>query len=317
MLFNLKPKENRKELFGRSRELNELHRLIKSEWIIILGRRMTGKTSLLKTFLNEVNGIYVNLMGINSIRGFIIELIKSIKTIKIELDFKLIKFSWMKIAEDIFSKLEGKIIGLDEVQEIPSNYFLKLLKKIWDTYNVKLIMTGSMMGIIENLLNPKPTSPMYGRTPAILKLNPFTREQSREFLIKGFNEHKYNIDMNEINEVIELLNGYPGWLTYYGNYRCVRKLTHYNALEKVYDEGKNIMIEELNRFLRNKINKNEYIKLLKNLPAKWSELEKKLGVSKKTLRDMLKRLSNAMLIEKIGVTYMIPDPILRKLIMEL
>jgi AAA+ ATPase superfamily predicted ATPase len=64
MLFSLKPKESRKELFDRNEEYEELTRLVNSGlWVAVLGKRMTGKTSLIKAFANENNGIYVNLMG--------------------------------------------------------------------------------------------------------------------------------------------------------------------------------------------------------------------------------------------------------------
>ena len=56
MLFSLRPKESRSELFGREEELRELHKLTRTEWVVILGRRMTGKTSLLKTFLRRTAG---------------------------------------------------------------------------------------------------------------------------------------------------------------------------------------------------------------------------------------------------------------------
>ncbi len=317
MLFDLRPKECRSELFGREKELDELHRLVRSEWVIILGRRMCGKTSLLKTFLREVNGIYVNLMGVRSIRGFVVELMKVVRTLRIEVNLGLAKISWMRLAEDIFSKLEGRIVGLDEVQELPPNYFLKLLKKLWDTYDIKLVMTGSMMGIISNLLEPKPSSPMYGRVPAILRLRPFTREQSIEFLRRGFAECGVAIHDWEIEEVVENLDGYPGWLTYYGNYRCVRGLTHSEALEEVYREGKLVMVDELKRFLRSRRNYSKYLEILRNLPARWSDLEKKLSINKKVLRDMLRALENAQLIGKVGATYTIPDPILRRAVLEL
>lgn len=317
MLFSLKPKERRDELFSREKELRDLHRLIRSEWVIILGRRMTGKTSLLKTFLREVNGIYVNLMGVNSIQGLALELMKTLKKFRVEVDIGLLKFSWSRLIEDIFLKLEGKVIGLDEVQELPSNSFLKLLRKLWDTYDIRLILTGSMAGVINKLLEPEVKSPFYGRQPVVLKLHPFSKDKSKEFLIQGFREHGLTIREEELKETVELLNGYVGWLTYYGNFRCIRKLKHRETLNIVYEEGKKIMLEELNRFLKNKRNKNKYVELLKNLPARWSELEKKLAVNKKILRDMLKGLRNAMIIEKIGTTYTIPDPILRKLILEI
>ncbi len=317
MLFKLTPKESRSELFDREEELEELHRLIQTEWIVILGRRMTGKTSLLKTFLNEVNGIYVNAMGMKSIRELILELMKHVKDIKISISLGIARITWTKIIDDVFSRLEGKIIGLDEVQELPSNYFLKMLKRIWDTFDIKFVFTGSMMGVIKNLIEPGPSSPMYGRQPAILRLNPFTRDLSREFLIQGFKECGLRVSDAEISEAVELFNGYVGWLAYYGNYRCVRRVSHRKALELVYNEGKKIMMNELERFLSNKKNKDKYIKLLKMLPARWRDLELGLGVNKKVLRDMLRNLEYAFIVEKRGVTYTIPDPILRRLVMEL
>ncbi len=47
MLFDLKPKESRRDLFGRDEEFSELVRLVESGvWVVVLGKRMTGKTSL-------------------------------------------------------------------------------------------------------------------------------------------------------------------------------------------------------------------------------------------------------------------------------
>lgn len=318
MLFKLAPKETRKELYDRERELEELHRLTKTEWVIILGKRMTGKTSLLKTFLNEVGGVYINLMGVRSIRGLVEELAKHTGKIGVEVSIPpLLRVSWTRLAVDIFSRFEGKIIGLDEVQELPANYFLRLLKKIWDTYNLRIVFTGSIMGVIKKLIEPGAESPMYGRSPAILELKPFTHEQSRDFLLRGFNECGLRVRDEEISEIIELLNGYVGWLTYYGNYRCIRGLDHRRALEKVYEEGKKIVLEELNHFLEHRKNREKYILLLKSLPANWSTLEAKIGVNSKILSQMLKALENAFLVEKKGKTYTITDPILKKLVLEL
>jgi hypothetical protein len=48
-LFNLNPKENLKELFGREKEIDELIRLIKAKrWIALLGPRMWARPALLK-----------------------------------------------------------------------------------------------------------------------------------------------------------------------------------------------------------------------------------------------------------------------------
>lgn len=57
MLFDPVPKESRRELFDRERELNELDSFVRfgSKIALVLGIRRVGKTSLLKVFVNESN----------------------------------------------------------------------------------------------------------------------------------------------------------------------------------------------------------------------------------------------------------------------
>ncbi|MEM0313817.1 MAG: ATP-binding protein, partial [Candidatus Bathyarchaeia archaeon] len=99
-----------------------------------------------------------------------------------------------------------------------SGHLLKLLANIFNTYpNIVFIFTGSMFGLLKTLLEPKSTSPLYGRSPAKLYLQPFTREKAAEFLRKGFQEYREPIKEAEINEAVEKLDGIPGWLTLYGN----------------------------------------------------------------------------------------------------
>jgi len=49
---------------------------------------------------------------------------------------------------------------------------------------------------------------------------------------------------------VSALNGYVGWLTYYGNFRCIRGRSREVALEEVLAEGKKIVEEELESFLK-------------------------------------------------------------------
>jgi len=315
MLFDLHPKENIKDLFGRDDEYKELERLVKTEWVAVLGRRMVGKSSLVKTFIKEHDGIYVNLSGAREFRDLILSIASQLgySLKELSLDLKFLELRWSRIAEDIFSRLENKIIALDEVQYVSSIHFLRLLKRIWDAYpNIRIIFTGSMIGLINKLLNPSPSSPLYGRKPAVIYLQPFIREKSKEFLIRGFNELNMNVSMEEIENVVERLNGYPGWLAYYGNFRCVRKLDAETSLRSVIDEGAKIFEEELENFLKGKKREN-YIKALRviSIGARWSEIKDELIVNNKVLRDILMNLKNAMLIAEDDGYYYIPDPILR------
>lgn len=65
-LFYLRPKERRDELFDREKELEGLHNAVDHGYPIIalLGIGRIGKTSILKAFINEVDGIYLDVRGI-------------------------------------------------------------------------------------------------------------------------------------------------------------------------------------------------------------------------------------------------------------
>jgi AAA+ ATPase superfamily predicted ATPase len=65
-LFDLRPKYRKEDLFDREKELGELHKAVDQgkPIIALVGVRRIGKTSILKTFLNEVNGIYVDMRGV-------------------------------------------------------------------------------------------------------------------------------------------------------------------------------------------------------------------------------------------------------------
>ena len=321
MLFDLHPKENLKDLFGREEEFKELERLIKTEWVVVLGRRMVGKTSLVKTFAKEKKGVYINLMGINTVDGFIDALYKAVSPIikNYTIDLKLVNIRFYRLAEDIISRIPSNIIILDEAQELTSIHFHRFLKRIWDTYtDLRIVFTGSMMGLYKHLIKPSSTSPLYGRTPAQLILKPFTKEQSRKFLINGFRELNMEITEDELEKITLLFNGYVGWLTYYGNMRCIRKLSPNEALKKTIDEGVKIYLEELENFLRNR-RRDLYIKILRilTIPSRWSEIKSKVNINSKVLRDILNTLLNTMMIEKSNELYQIPDPILKTAITKL
>ncbi|MDF2955212.1 hypothetical protein [Candidatus Alkanophaga liquidiphilum] len=92
MLFDLRPKEQREELFGRNAELSEILRLLEAgRWVAVLGARMTGKSSIIKTAGTELSKqsfrfMYVNLLGVRSIDGFISAIADAINRSKTLLD---------------------------------------------------------------------------------------------------------------------------------------------------------------------------------------------------------------------------------------
>ncbi len=318
MLFDLKPKERLKDLFNRRDEYKELSRLIDSGlWVAVIGKRMTGKTSLVKTFAKHKGGVYVNLSGIRSLEDLVRKLMSEsgLKFEEVGISLELFQVKWSKAAEDVFSRLRDRVIVLDEVQELSSPQFLRVLKSLWDTYGrLRIVFSGSYIGVLRSLLDPRPTSPLYGRTPSKLVLKTFTREASKGFLTTGFREHKHiKVNEEEIEEAVERLNGYVGWLAYYGNFRCLRKLPHEEALKETLKEGNKILLDELKNFLRNR-RKDLYVKTLRmvSVGARWSEIKRRLDVNSKVLGDILETLTGAMLIDGKDGYYWIDDPIMRE-----
>jgi len=352
-LFSLSPKESPKELFGREKEIEELSRLLKARrWVALLGPRMVGKTSLIKAtnVKLEKNGtktIYINLWGVKSTQGLLSALTESLNNQKSFLQkikstagnidglsfgpagisLSVIKKP-MTTTRDLLASIGRQtdecVIELDEVQELYaiSGQLLKILANIFNTYrNLTFVFTGSMFGLTRTLLEPESTSPLYGRSPAKMNLQPFNVETSREFLTKGLRECNGPVHKKEIDEAIEILDGIPGWLTLYGNNLVVRKLPHQDALQETVTEAGKIVTDELEHFLMRR-DRALYIAVLKAAAnsARWSEIKtatmtaKGSVVNDSTARNTIENLKAAMFVTEVDKVYRIVDPMLRKLL---
>jgi len=324
LFFDIKPKERLGDLFDRREEYSALSRLVdKGQWVVVLGKRMTGKTSLVKTFAKERGGVYVNVLGVKNIGGLAQALIPSAKLKLKDVDLGLerglptFRVRLTKTLDSIFS--ESNLLVFDEIQELTSPTFLKLLKYLFDTYSkLRIVFTGSLMGLLKRMLEPAATSPLYGRQPARIELKPFDRETSKAFLERGFKEFRLKPVESEVEETVNRLDGYVGWLTYYGNFRCTRMMEHSRALNAAIEEGVKVILEEINHFLQNKQRK-PYVKVLRSARhgARWSELQSGLGVNDKILADILQRLTNVGYLDKVNGLYTINDPVTREAVLRL
>lgn len=349
VLFDLKPKDSLDDLYGRDKEVVEIQNLIKhGRWVAVLGPRMVGKTSIVKAAcadLKKYRYAYINLWGVRDSHGFLQSLVHGVNSSK-DLFGKLknllahveefsvgpqslsIKRSKhpMNNVWDVMSAIgalkDNTVIVLDEVQELYRIYHhvLKMLANIFNTYNnVTFVFTGSMVGLIRSLLEPPSTSPLYGRAPVKIYVNPFTESQSIQFLMKGFAEQKQNLAKKNTDEVVAQLDGTPGWLTLYGNYVTIAKLSHKDALKETQSQASKIIRAELEHFLEGR-NKFLYIQVLKIIAysdANWSlirqgiEAVKGSPLNDKTLKDIIDSLSDSMYIAKSGDFYQITDPLIR------
>jgi len=353
-LFDLNPKESPEELYGRERELDELVRLIKAKrWVAVLGPRMVGKTSLIKAANPRLEDagfktVYVNLWGAKRTQGLLNALARGLNSAKgllerirytlgrvegvsvgpggvsISVSKRPMTTTWDLLAA-VGREGGNCVIELDEVQELAviSGHLLKLLANIFNTYrNVVFVFTGSLFGLMKTLLEPGPSSPLYGRSPANVYLHPFTKEEATNFLKQGFREYEVKVEDSLIREAVERLNGVPGWLTLYGNNVAVRRLDHKDALKDTISEGLRIVKDELEHYLegRDSIGHLAALKAAATA-ARWSEIKGAVEVRKgSTVNDasiynILESLKAAMLIDEAEGVYRVNDPMLRTLLL--
>lgn len=345
MLFDLHPKEELRELYGREREVEYIREQLRlGNWVVVGGQRGIGKTSVMKVSINElrkrdgINGIYVNLRGVRTLRQLLSLLLSEINRsglfshINVSVNFRLgplgLEFKGKGasvhrgLLELLLSIDRDLIIGLDEVQELSpvSGPLLDILGNVFmSNPRVRFILSGSYIGLVKALLNPREGSPLLGRPPVEVRLRPFDRQTSVNFLIRGMEELGVKFDEERAEYVVNRLNGVVGWLTLFGNNYAVRGLSLNDALDATVNEARRVMLEELRHFLQGR-SRELHLAILSSLKVanRWKDI--KFAVSVKLRREVddkeltsaLESLVNYNFVEKTKEgRYIIADPVLR------
>jgi uncharacterized protein len=352
-LFDLAPKESSGALFGREREVAELSRLVAARrWVVVLGPRMVGKTSLVKAVRNKMRrpGAYVNLWGVRTVQGLVEGLISGINE-SASLRARLVRAARrmdgisagpsglalnaprrpLKTAWDLLDLLGTEprdcLVVLDEVQELSSNAgaLLKLLGNVFNTRpNVTFVFTGSLVGLSRTLLEPSAASPLYGRAPVSMDLTPFDRSTAEAFLLRGSNEAGLDLSHGEIATALAgPLDGTPGWLTLFGNHLAVQGLSPARALSETVREGKKVAESEVAHFLTNRDSSIHWPALkAMAVGASWSTIREYIGkatrgaVNDATVLRVVRSLEAAYIAHHVEGVYRIVDPMVRAYVAE-
>jgi hypothetical protein len=344
--FTLEPKKKKEDFYDMEEELDALvDSLNKFRLIIVKGLRRRGKTSLILTGLNaaKVNHLFIDcrllpltaasfddflsiieaeLSGNRRIRG----LIKGIDYVEIG---GLIKFR-IRRPETLIKFLESlkdTVIVLDEAQELRRlrfrlDYFLAYAL---DNLNIKVLISGSQVGLLDRFLKvDDPEAPLYGRPYKSVELKPLTKDESVDFLKKGFKQEGVDVAEELIYEAVEAFDGIIGWLTHFG-YNYVRGI---ESIDLILDKSVNLMLTEIQHFLETRgVGKTRYIEVLKTIAAteesSWSNirrvLESRLGrIPDTALANILRNLVDVGMVSKINSNnYVISDPILLRAVKKL
>ena len=243
MLFDPRPKKSRKELFNRIEELHHLDEsaVARDPLVVVTGIRRIGKTSLLLSFLEKWNGIYVDLKGVATTRdlydrvsegltsrvrrlGRLLKNIHGVKIMGFEVELKWRgrdSVSLIGLLEQIDRTGERFLLVLDEVQATKPPVSAELKRTIAYAYdnldNITVIVSGSEIGVLHEFIGiDNPESMLYGRYVKEVEVGRFTREQSLQFLKAGFSEQGFTPGMDVLREAVSIFDGIVGWLVFFG-----------------------------------------------------------------------------------------------------
>ena len=351
-LFDLTPKDTPAELYGRSRELSELVRLIEAgRWVVILGPRMVGKTSLLKVANQRLRRptVYVNLWGAKGTLGLVNAFVNGLnnsgsllarirKTVaridgisigpnglSVNAPSRPVRTVW-DLMDLIGRTASHSVIELDEVQELAaaSGSLLRVLGNLFNTHpGVTFAFTGSRVGLVRTLLDAPGGSPLFGRAPVPLQLEPFDRDTSVEFLKRGLKESHLAYPTESLGGIVDRsLDGTPGWLTLFGNNLTIRQLSLPEAEKATIAEGHRVVRDELTHFLEGR-DVPTYWGALRILAsgATWSEVRNGMSarratpVNENTVGNLLRNLTNARILDHREGRYVVPDPMVKGFIL--
>lgn len=351
-LFDLPPKDSSKALFGRERELDELVRLVDAgRWVVVLGPRMVGKTSLLKAANRRFRrpAIYVNLWGARGTLGFVNAVVQGLNAsrslvsrlrgalrridgislgpggVSVTAPHRPLRTVW-DLLDAIGHEWGSSVIEFDEIQEVSpaSGSILRMLGNVFNTNpKVVFVFTGSRFGVNRTLLEPSGESPLFGRSPASIHLAPFDRATSVAFLQRGLREYRLDLPEDRLQALVDRsLDGIPGWLTLFGTHLAVDRMTTEQALAATVREAREVVRSELTHFLEGRDSRLYWPTLrLAAGGASWTEVRDGLSerrgsrVNDNTVRNLLRTLSYANLVVESDGQYRIPDPMVREFVL--
>lgn len=276
----------------------------------------------------------------------IADLLGGIQWIRVSEDLPFIQFEWERDAAeldplDILTTLDDAaggngdrfILVLDEAQEfrkVMGVDMQNLISYIYDRFDhTQVVVSGSQIGVLYDFLNLEgPDSALYGRGMKEVKVPRLSKEDSMDFLRKGFGQAEFEPEADVLKSAVERLDGIIGWLTLFGSVALDRGEITEQAIEKTSRKGAEMQVKEFENFLQLRPSAEERYTTTLEIVAqsgkcRWKEIKKgleleegqKIGDNRVTgLLSNLKK--NGFLNKNSDGTYSIPDPMLLRAVKE-
>lgn len=253
---------------------------------VLTGMRRTGKTTLIKQILADLpnkNSIYLDFQRID---------IREIFQVK---NYDLIKQRLISMN----LKPERMIVAIDEIQLVPDAP--SAIKYLYDTYNIKFIITGSSSYYLKNLFSES----LAGRKKIFelfpLDFGEFLTFKNINFKIKDFLNSK--IDKFEFGQLSEHYNEFIKFGGFPQVVLAQSQKEKTDNLNDIFSSYVNIDIKSLSGF-GDERNLYSLAKLLASRVGsrvEYSKLSRLTGLSRPTVTNYVSFFEKTYLISTIGV----------------
>jgi AAA+ ATPase superfamily predicted ATPase len=332
-LFDPQPKSDPKYLYSREIELNNIVRYIKeNKWVILLGPRRVGKTSISRCAAAElknqsivvdarvdkdfVKGLFNSLASSTSIS---LHGSAAIPYTPFTLNADYTKTHLTQTLDQLLSSIKKLLIILDEAQWLKNpRGVAMLMAHIFDYHyeRVTFIITGSAVGVMKSIIEPTARSALYGRAMTTMEISKWRDPStSLNFLKEGCRQKSIDFEEDELVRVVENLDGIPGWLTLFG-YHYSTTGNAEKAMENTKNEALKIVKDELESTAKLALGWQRQLKILTVISQKrmkFKQIAEELTLSDAALSRNLNMLTRLQYIEVDDEkNYAIIDPIVKE-----
>jgi len=282
--------------------------------LTVSNRNILNTKTTFKRYMHSQFDMDDKLIGIIGARGvgkttFILQYLKSLdisndKKLYISADhFEVIKYSLYEIVEE-FYKIGGKIVAIDEIHKYP-NFQLEL-KSIYDTFDIKVIFSGSSALQLENAKVDLSRRAYLYKVPG-MSFREFIEYETNisfsTFTLEDILTNHINIAY-EINEKIKPFEYFKNYLEY-GYYPFYKQ--NKNHYTQKLQETINIVLESDLSYVFNVESKNIFklkkllLSLCQSAPYELNitKLAQKIEINRNTLYSYLHYLEAGSIIKMI------------------
>ena len=276
---------------GRERELSKLNKMYQSEmfeFTVLYGRRRVGKTTLIREFMRDKEGIfYMSIEGTKkeNLQGLSKAVLS--KNVLQQNTAQFRDFEALLDYIDTLAKTEKRmIIAIDEYPYLAASYpsissmLQSHIDNCWKDSKLFFILCGSSMSFMEEqVLGYK--SPLYGRRTAQFKIHPFTFFEARKML-SDFSKEEQAI-------LYGVCGGIPEYLS-----RVSAKLSvHENLTQLFFEESGRLFEEPINLMkqeLKEPMSYHSIISAIASGASKVNEIATKTGLETSGCSNQLSSL---------------------------